>query len=331
MKICLFDHHNTPYPIKQYGGIERVIENLFKYLVDNDYDVTLIINDNNEFGYKNGKVIQLPFYELENIRYGRKNIFNDVECDIFHTHTSGIHQNIDFRGFRGKWVSTCHGFREDAAAEYLVFISESQYNQHVLDYNSNLRSKKCYICYNGVDTNTLYPTNKTKDRIIWFSGIRYEKNAHILSEFAKCIGEKIYIYGNIQDQNYFDGYIKPYLNNLLEYCGPISGDIEKREMFNESKLYIHTTYEFKEPFGLSIMEAQACGVPVVGFNSGSLPEIVYNSKNNLSDSFNGLVDIINSKKYITDENLLIEWVNKRFTYQKMGEVYTKIYKHILQN
>lgn len=331
MKICLFDHHNTPYPIKTYGGIERIVQYLFEYLVDKKYDVTLIINDNNQYSYKNGNVIRLPFYELENIRYGRRNIFSEINCDIFHTNTSGIHQNIDFNGYSGKWISTCHGFKEDAAAEYQVFISENQYKQHIRDYRSNERSKKCYLCYNGIDNSRLYPVKGSRDRYIWFSGIRYDKNCHILPELAKRINQKIHIYGNIQDQSYFDYYIKPYLGSLLEYHGAINDDEDKRKMFSNAKVYIHTTYDFEEPFGLSIVEAYACGIPVVGFNKGSLPEIVHNPKNNLAGNLEELVNIIKKGEYFVSENVLTDLVSKKFSCEKMGEVYTRIYNHILEN
>lgn len=331
MKICIFDHNNNPYPILGYGG-ERMSQHLFEKLCDWNYDVTIVITDRSNYSYKNGKVIKLPPQEIEDIRFGKINFFKKYnnDFDIFQTFTSGIHQNFNFNDFYGKWVGSCWGYKEDASAPYLTFISKNQYENHVLDYSSDKRCIKSYISYSGVDTSSLFPIAANKNKIIWFAGIRFDKNTHLLPHISAQINRPIHMYGVVQDHYYFDNYVKPYLNDNLIYCGPIFGDEQKKAVFSEAELYLHTTYEFKEPFGLTIMEAQACGVPVVGFKTGSLPEIVY-KKENLANTLEEYIDIINKRQYYVDIVDQVEWVHKNFSIDVVIGHHIKIYEDILNN
>lgn len=341
MKICLFDHHNTPYPVgcngeksnKAYftsGGLERVNNMLFKYFVDSGHDVTLIINNVQEYKYKNAKIIQLPYDELQNIRLGRKNILKEIDCDIFHTYTSGPNQNFDFNGYKGKWIALCGGHMEEVGAPHQIFVCNNQYRLHQKNYNCDTKCNKCYICYLGVDTDIHYPINGTNDKIIWFSNLRSDKNPQILPKLAELIQEPIYIYGCIEgNEELFNTSIKPYLGHLLHYCGPITSDEQKREMFSNAKLYLHTPDTFEEPFGLTIAEAQACGVSVVGFKKGSLPEIAYNSDRQLASSIEEMAEIIKEKKYTTDKNKVANWTKNKFSIEEMGKRFLSIYEQAL--
>ncbi len=94
-------------------------------------------------------------------------------------------------------------------------------------------------------------------------------------EAALATNEKLIIAGNIQQghENYFNRLIKPHLSNpLIEYVGPVDDD-QKLHYLQYAKAFLFPI-KWEEPFGIVMVEAMACGVPVIGFNRGSVPEVV---------------------------------------------------------
>lgn len=330
MKICLFDHHNNPYPIQGYGGIERSNQLLFQALSENDYDVTLICVEGStiNFNKNNSKVITLPFEELENIRYGRTPVCRYFNGDVFQTHTSSTkHCNFDFEGFCGKWVATCQGYQEWAGAKYQTFLTNNQCEQHIRDGLIENTVEYVFITNTGVNDSVLKYVNGNHDKIVWLARICSDKGIDRLIQIAERLNETILVAGNIVDGLLFEKLMK--IKNV-EYYGVIKTEQEKVNFFSNAKLSLHTSI-FEEPLGLTILEAQMCGIPVTTWANGSVIETNYDSSN-VHDNLDDIVNYIQNKEYLKYSNVEIEnWTKNNFGKLNILHTFTEVYNFVIKN
>jgi glycosyltransferase involved in cell wall biosynthesis len=110
--------------------------------------------------------------------------------------------------------------------------------------------------------------------LIFLGRIEPIKGTHIAVEVAERLNKKLIIAGNIPQewQPYFDESIKPHLTDRIQYVGPVN-DQQKNAQLKEALAFL-MPIEWNEPFGIVMAEAMACGVPVLGFPKGSVPEVI---------------------------------------------------------
>ncbi len=326
MKICLFDHHDNKYPIKGYGGIERVNQLLYITLCEAGYDTTLICVKGSDINVPNGKVIDLDFNELENIRYGRTPVSNYFNDGIFQTHTSSSkHCNFNFEGFNGKWIATCHGDTEWAGCSYQAFVSKTQYKKHISDGLIEGDPKKIYILNECVDSRKLKYTEGDHDSIVWLGRICHPKGVDRLISIANEIKEDILVAGNVHDESIFNEMLKC---QYIKYIGTIETEEDKVKFFSRAKLSLHTS-NFSDPFPLTILEAQHCGIPVITWGNGSMIESNF-SEENVCNSLEEIANRIKLNSYLNyDHNEIEKWSKSRFSEKNLLENYTKAYQEIL--
>jgi glycosyltransferase involved in cell wall biosynthesis len=178
-----------------------------------------------------------------------------------------------------------------------------------------------------------YPFNKEpKNYLLWLSRIGPDKGIAEAIDIAKLSGEKLIISGNILSQygDYFEFRIKPLIDGKkIQFVG--ASDFQKKiELFKNAKAFLFPVKR-PEPFGLVVIEAMACGVPVIAFKQGSMPELIEDGKtgflvNNIEEACQALKKINQiSREYCR------EYVKKNFNLKRMVNRYEKLYKKILKN
>lgn len=294
MKICLFDHSKTPYPVQGYGGIERINQYLYMALVDMRYDVTLVVV-NCGFQYKEGKVIKLDANTIDDLRFGRKKLVDYLpnDFDIFQTQTSGKNQSFNFSDFHARWFATCQGDEEHALCPHQIFVSHNQLCINTPRYNIYENCENVYVCHSGISTEVLKFVPGEKTEIVWLGRIETSKGAHFLPLIAELSGEKISFAGNINDRGIFNRINS---DKNLHYYGEIRTEEEKCIFFSTAKLYIHTA-QFNDPFPTTILEAQMCGVPVMALNKGSMSESLFD-KSLIFSTPEDMASAIRTKEYL---------------------------------
>lgn len=176
-----------------------------------------------------------------------------------------------------------------------------------------------------------YPFNPTpKDYLLWLSRIGPDKGIGEAIDVAKLSGEKLIISGNILPQyaDYFEFRIKPLIDGKqIQFVG--ASDFQKKiELFKNAKAFLFPIKR-PEPFGLVVIEAMACGTPVIAFKEGSMPELISNEKtgflvNSIEEAYQSLKKINQiSREYCR------EYVEKNFNLKRMVNRYEKLYKKIL--
>jgi glycosyltransferase involved in cell wall biosynthesis len=301
-------------PPKLYGGTERVVSYLTEALVDNGADVTLMAS-----GDSKTKAKLIPMSE-EALRLGDKPIDPLVEhyimiqkayemaedFDIIHNHLGFIafgHARMS----KTPTVSTMHG----PMGVTQLHSVHNYFNDHAHISISDAQRRPLQdinwakTIYHGLPKNiydfTEIPST-SEDYIAFVGRFSPEKAVHDGIEAAIKAGIKIKIAAKLEknvDEGYYHDYIKPYENHpLVEMVGEI-GESDKSEFIGNAKALI-LPINWEEPFGLVMIEAMACGTPVIAMARGSVPEVVDHGESGyICHSKQDMVDAINNINQIS--------------------------------
>jgi glycosyltransferase involved in cell wall biosynthesis len=182
--------------------------------------------------------------------------------------------------------------------------------------------------YHGIELNQFTFKSKSKDYLIFFGRIHHDKGAKEAINIAHNVGMKLILAGIIQDKNYFQRNIEPFLDSdLIKYVG-VAGPKKRDELLGGAYALLNPI-NIPEAFGLSVMEAMACGTPVISFNKGSMAEVIANGKTGfLVNTTEEAIKAI-KKIDIIDRAECRRWVEKKFTVERMVDNYIKVYESIL--
>jgi glycosyltransferase involved in cell wall biosynthesis len=185
--------------------------------------------------------------------------------------------------------------------------------------------------YNAVNTSK-YPYSKEKEDFFLYLGrFNPEKAPHLACRAVKKLGEKLILAGKINEQaerDYFNSLVKPYLDKDIVYLGEVS-EGKKMELFSKAKGYLFSI-QWDEPFGITLIEAMACGTPVVTFKRGAAPEIVEHGVTGWV--VKRMDEFIRAMKCVGEINpkKCRERVERKFSAEVMVENYEKAYKKALE-
>jgi glycosyltransferase involved in cell wall biosynthesis len=245
-----------------------------------------------------------------------------------------IHNNFDFlplsysRLIRTPMVTTIHGFsspkilpvyrRYNDIASY-VSISLAD-RAPGLNYVANV--------YHGIDAGK-FPFSKDRgDYLLFFGRIHPDKGAGEAIQAARRFGMKILLAGVIQDREYFRREIEPEVDgNKVIYLGSVGPD-ERGPLLAGAYALLHLI-NFREPFGLSMVESMACGTPVIARPLGSIPEIVIHGSTGFH--VNTIEEAVHALKLVPaiDRRKCRSLVDERFHRDRMVSDYLDVYREVL--
>lgn len=132
--------------------------------------------------------------------------------------------------------------------------------------------------YNGTDVNLFEFSEEHDDYLLFAGRITPEKGVKEAIQIAKETNHRLLIIGPVNhgSQSYFDQYVKPELNDRILYLGRM--DQEQLVKYYQKAKAVLTPIQWEEPFGLTTVEAMACGAPVISLHRGAAPEIVIDGK-----------------------------------------------------
>jgi len=321
-------------PPRKYGPWEQVTSNIAEGLIEKGVDVTLFATGDS---ITKGKLSSVCAHSYEEDGDADPKV---IEC----LHISNlmeqadqfdiIHNNFDFLPLsysgliRTPMVTTIHGFsskrilpvyKKYNTSTYYVSISNSDRNPE-LDYIATV--------YNGINIKDFSYNHEPSEYLLFFGRIHPEKGVYESIKIAKQSKRKLIISGLIQDQEYFNSRVKPFINDSdIIYVGN-SGPVERNRLLGNAYALLHPI-SFDEPFGMSVAEAMMCGTPVIAYNRGSMPEIIVDKKTGfLVNTIKGAVDAVFKVKSINRKDCR-EWAIATFSKEKMVEGYLEVYNLIL--
>ena len=335
MKIAVLSPIAWRTPPRKYGPWEQVASNIAEGLIEKGIDVTLFATGDSITKGKLEYICERPYSEdaeLDPKVWECLHISHLMEqADKFDL----IHNNYDFlplsysRLIKTPMVTTIHGFSSPKIlpvykkynnTSFYISISNSDRSPE-LDYTATV--------YNGINANEFTFMPESEDYLLFFSRIHPEKGTYECIQIAKQSGRKLIISGLIQDQEYFDSKVKPFINNDdIVYVGN-SGPEERDILLGKAYALLHPI-SFEEPFGLNVVESMFCGTPVIAFNRGAMPELILDGKTgSLVQNIDEAVEAVNNAHSI-DRKYCHNWAASKFSREKMVEGYIEVYKKILE-
>ena len=335
MKIAIISPIAWRTPPRHYGPWERVVSLLTEGLVKEGVDVTLYATGDSITTAKLQSVCPAPYEEdrdLDAKVWESMHISEIME----HAHEFDlIHNNYDFLPLtysgliKTPMLTTIHGFSSPKIVP--VYKKYNKKTHYISISNADRNGELDYIktIYHGIDIENFTLRKEPGNYLLYFGRIHPDKGTYEAIQVAKMAKMKLVIAGIIQDQTYYEHYVAPYLNEDISYIGSV-GPEERNKVLGNACALLHPI-NFNEPFGLSIVEAMACGTPVLAFNKGSMPEIIQNGINGfivsgIEEMADKIVDAMNISRDVCRST-----VESKFTQKIMVKEYIEVYKEILGN
>ncbi|MBX4210427.1 glycosyltransferase family 4 protein [Candidatus Parcubacteria bacterium] len=333
-------------PPQKYGGAELVISAITERLVKKGHDVTLLATGNSQTKAKLVPILPEPIRELHPTdteqwqQYLKVIIVPDILKAIRDTRPDIIHNHISWRMIVLEkilpcpMVSTIHG-------PITSFNDRQTFgrfpNHRYVSISNNQRKAMPEIrwlstIYNGIDVSSFTYTEKKDDYFAFLGRISPEKGLKEICLLIKKTKHKLKIAAKIDytDVAFYKKEIMPLIDGeQIEFVGEVDHHGKNKLLRNARALLLWLNWE--EPFGLVVIEANACGTPVIVNRRGAMMELIEHGKNGIL--VDTLLEMKNALEHVhkISTNACRTYVEKRFSADIMTDRYEELFKTIIKD
>lgn len=347
MKIALLASPYLSVPPHGYGGTEKIVSYLADGLVTRGHEVTLFATGDSK---TKARLVSVFPEAIGNSGLSKDDIAKPLahyqacyaqaaEFDLIHSHG----QYLSLPGAAGlatPVLFTIHGsyYQGETTEEKRAILAKYK-NFNYISISDNQRGgmpdlNYIVTVYNGLSIDE-YPFVKANasDYLLWVGRITKKKGPEEAIQTAKRAGLRLEMAAAIDpiDKKYFDDVIRPQVDGKTVVFHREVGLLTMAELYGGA-LAVLFPITWHEPFGLVMIEAMACGTPVVSYNCGSVPEIIENGKTGYVvepvEGIDGLVRGVQNVGYI-DRVACRAHVEKYFSSEIMVDGYEKAYQKVL--
>jgi glycosyltransferase involved in cell wall biosynthesis len=341
MRIAIVAGPHVPIPPPRYGGTEQVIHYLIKGLKEAGHEPILLapadsteecelIPTVKEALYFPRKKVQLDDFQVR-LRQAEEVTETELRrilprVDIIHSHGFDLKNFQDFPN-----LTTIHGNISFNDLQYYLLRK----NLYYVSISKNQQGTYPDLQYIGVVYNGENPAEfplvaEPDDYVCFIGRFDRDKNPHLAIELAINLGMKIKLAGKIdfQSEGYFEEEVEKYFAHpLVEYLGELDFD-QKVALLSHAKCNLHPT-GFREPFGLTVLEAAYCGTPTLAIARGSMPELIEEGRTGLlvEDFVEGYHHI--EECFAMDRVYIANRARRLFNYRIMTSQYLTAYDKVL--
>lgn len=354
MKIAIVAPVMIPIPPPAYGGIERIVSELAYGLAKRRHDVTVFCCGGSTIAGQHITRIETTPYpimqDLKNIRAWEEKeiravLAREKEFDVIHFNYEPIILRFEDQG---KFVNLLDNFTVPIALTFHnstdVPVHQAYYRdtvsirRHTVVFISkNQQSRvpffpKSRVIYNGIPVK-IFSLGEIKERYLLFLGrINPVKGVLEAIAVAKKTNIPLIIAAQIDAgaPDFFEHEVKPLIDGtLVRYVGEV--DFSAKVDYLKKALCVLFPLRWEEPFGLVMVEALACGTPVIAFRRGSVPEIIEHGVNGyIVDSVETMADATRNVSNISPRACR-ESVETRFSADRMVDEYEDLFHTLSQS
>ena len=277
MKVALLGPIAWRTPPRHYGPWELITSLLAEGLTARGVDVTLFATLDSvtkaaldgvcPSGYEESPELDGRVWEALHVAHA---LARSGEFDVVHNHLDWLPLAFAAHA-RAPMVTTVHGFSDARivpayarAASAYVSISDAD-RRPELDYVATV--------HHGIDLAALPFSAAGGQELVVLGRVHPDKGTAAAIDIARRAGRRLVICGIVQDERYFAEQVAPHVDgDRVRYLGSV-GPGQRAEVLGSAAALLHPI-AFDEPFGLAVVEAMACGTPVVAYSRGAMPEVV---------------------------------------------------------
>jgi glycosyltransferase involved in cell wall biosynthesis len=332
VKVALLGPIAWRTPPLHYGPWELITSLLAEGLAARGIDVTLFatldsvtkatLDGVSPAGYEESAGIDGRVWEALHVSHA---LSRSGEFDLVHNHLDWLPLAFS-RHCAAPMLTTIHGFSGinilpayERATSHYVSISDSD-RSPLLSYVGTV--------HHGVDLSALPVSLSPLTDLVAFGRIHPDKGTDLAIEIAARAGRRLILCGIVQDRPFFETAVAPKIDgDRVVYLGSV-GPVDRGRILGSGAALLHPI-RFAEPFGLSVVEAMACGTPVVAYRKGSMPEVV--DEGVTGRLVSGLEEAVAAVQDIDaiDREGCARRARERFSADRMVDDYLTIYRKII--
>jgi glycosyltransferase involved in cell wall biosynthesis len=327
-------------PPRHYGPWEQVVSLLTEGLVRRGVDVTLFATGDSlttarlqavcPVGYEDDPTVDAKVWESLHI----SEVFERAgEFDLIHNHFDFLPLTYS-RLTATPVVATIHGFSSERILPVYRKYADTAYYVAISDADRAPDLRYAATVYHGIDLTGFTFRPQAGEYLLFFGRIHPDKGANEAIQIAHQTGRKLIMAGVIQDQAYYREQVEPYLDgDQVTFVG--SADPARRDELLGGAFALLHPIAFDEPFGLSVVEAMACGTPVVAFERGSMREVIVDGQTGfLVRTVEEAVAVVGAggsdgPLAAIDRAACRTHVERRFGVETMVDGYLEVYRRVL--
>ncbi|HEY7626308.1 MAG TPA: glycosyltransferase family 4 protein [Ilumatobacteraceae bacterium] len=227
-------------------------------------------------------------------------------------------------------VTTIHGFSSPRIRPVYERYDPTTTYVAISDSDRHPRLHYAATIHHGIDTAAFTLCPDPGQHLLFFGRIHPDKGTAEAIDVARRCGRRLIIAGIVHDDEYFRRDVEPHLDgDRVTYVGPI-GSEDRAAVLGAAHALLHLI-DFEEPFGYSVVEAMACGTPVIAYRRGSMPELIEHGVTGFvvddAESAAGAVDAVAG----LDRTAIRAQAVARFDRRTMVERYVDVYRDVLRN
>ena len=229
-------------------------------------------------------------------------------------------------------MHTCHGPLDGGVGEVYAGLAELAPHLSFISISESQREPRPDLpwiatCYNALDP-SLYPFDETPgEALVCLARMSADKGCHTAIDVARKAGLPLRIAAKCNEpdeQQYYESEIEPGLGGDIEYVGEVDHE-GKVELLTSAKALLFPI-QWREPFGLAMIEAMVCGTPVIAFPCGSVPEVVNDGETGfVVPDVDGMVHALGRVDEI-DPHACRRWVEEEFSPAALVRRYEDAYR-----
>jgi len=329
-------------PPKCYGGTERVVSGLTEELVRRGHDVTLFASGDSETSAElvpcSTRALRWDAGVEDPIAHHivelGKLLDRAAEFDIIHNHVDYLAYPIA-RALQVPMITTLHGRLDlpDLPALYAQYPSIPVVSISNAQRRSLPHARWLATVHNGIDVRTYTFREEAGSYLAFLGRISPEKGLPSAIEIARTLDMPLRVAAKIDtvDKKYYATTIEPLMHDpRVEFIGEIN-ESQKDEFLGRAYAYLFPI-EWPEPFGMTMIEAMACGTPVIAMARGSVPEVLVHGRTGyICRSVHEMVTAVRQVPRLS-RSACRDHVERHFTTDLMAGSYESVYwKLLLQN